>query len=377
MKEVILIPDSFKGTLSSARICEILAEEIHRYYPAAKVISVPVADGGEGSVDAFLAAVGGKKVYHTVKGPYFEEMECYYGILADGTAIIEMAACAGLPLVEDNKDPGKTTTYGVGELIRHAILGGAKELVIGLGGSATNDMGTGAAAAIGVKFLNEAGVSFIPTGDTLDEIYDVDMSEAKALLSGISIVTMCDINNPLYGINGAAHIFGPQKGADEQMVLDLDRKVKVAADRLEEKLELAFSHIPGAGAAGGMGAGMVAFFGAELKMGIQVVLDTVHFDSLLDTADLVITGEGKVDAQTLSGKVVVGVAERVKPKGIPVLVISGGLPFEDEDIYDKGVTAMFSINRNAEDFSVSRFKSEENLAKTMDSILRLYKAYGL
>lgn len=355
-----------------------MTEQIRRFYPDAEILQVPVADGGEGSVDAFLTAMGGEKVHITCSGPYLEDLQSYYAILPDGTAVIEMASCAGLPLVDEaRRDPSLTTTYGVGQQILDAIKRGATNLIIGLGGSATNDLGCGAAAAMGVVFYDKDNKPFIPIGADLDRISKIDASEAQKRLEGVTITTMCDINNPLYGPNGAAAVFGPQKGADEAMVRKLDANLRQAAQVIHSELGVDVADIPGAGAAGGMGAGMVAFFGSELKMGIQVVLDTVKFDELLVGTDLVFTGEGRVDSQTLSGKVVAGVASRAKAASTPVLVIAGGLPEDDEAIYDLGVTAMFSINRTAEDFSISRFKSKSNLAKTTESIMRLYKAYDL
>ena len=213
MKKVVLIPDSFKGTMSSTRICEIMKSAVHRYYPDTEVVSVPVADGGEGSVDAFLSAMGGKKVELPVKGPYFEEVTGFYGVVDGATAIIEMAACAGLPMVGDKKCPDLTTTYGVGQLMVHAAEHGCKRIVVGLGGSATNDAGAGAAAAAGVKFYDNLGNEFIPTGGTLAKIHRIDMSGLHSALKGLPIVTMCDIDNPLYGGKTARRIFLPRKRA--------------------------------------------------------------------------------------------------------------------------------------------------------------------
>ena len=303
MKKFLLIPDSFKGTMSSSAICAIMKRAIERHYPDAHILSIPVADGGEGSVDSFLTAMGGERVVVEVTGPYFEKMEGFYGIVDQDVAVIEMAACAGLPLVGDEKHPDKTTTYGVGELIAHAARRGCRKIIVGLGGSATNDGGTGAAAAVGVKFLDKTGRSFIPTGGTLADIASIDTSCARKELAGIEILAMCDIDNPLFGKTGAAYIFGPQKGADVAMVEFLDSQLRALSNTITDSLGIDVSSIPGSGAAGGMGAGMLAFFGAELRMGIEVVLDTVGFDTLLHDADMVLTGEGKIDTQSLRGKV--------------------------------------------------------------------------
>ncbi|MCI8688691.1 MAG: glycerate kinase [Oscillibacter sp.] len=373
MKKAVLIPDSFKGTLTSQQICDILRQKIQTYFPDCETVSIPVADGGEGSVDCFLSALGGEKVCKTVKNPYFEDMTAFYGLIENGqTAIVEMAACAGLPLVEDRKNPLKTTTYGVGQLILAAASRGVKKIIVGLGGSATNDGGCGAAAAAGIRFFNAAGESFIPTGGTTGDIISIDFSGRDAALDGVEIVTMCDIDNPMYGPTGAAHVFGPQKGADPEMVQLLDSGIRNLCEVIRRDGGPDLRETPGGGAAGAMGAGMIAFFGSRLQMGIQTVLDTVNFDAVLSGADMVFTGEGKLDSQSLRGKVVAGVAGRAKAQGVPVTVLVGGA--EDPAIsavYEMGVTSVFPINRLPQDFSVSRKHSADNLAYTMDNILRL------
>lgn len=376
MKKIVLIPDSFKGTLSSQAICNIMSEVVKRHFPECHLVSIPVADGGEGSVDCFLSAMGGQKIMETVKNPYCEDMLSFYGILDDGqTAVVEMASCAGLPLVEDRKDPSKTSTYGVGELILAAAKRGCKKIIVGLGGSCTNDGGCGAAAAIGVKFFNKDGNEFIPVGGTLKDIAKIDLSKRSQVIEGIEIVTMCDINNPMYGINGAAYIFGPQKGADKKMVEDLDNGLRHLCSVIKNDLGFDLDEVPGAGAAGGMGAGMIAFFGSSLQMGIETVLDTVDFDQEIKDADLVFTGEGKIDTQSIRGKVVVGVARRAKKQNIPLIAVVGGADDGIDEAYELGVTSIFSINRLPEDFSVSRAKSKENLEATMDNIMRLLAAW--
>lgn len=373
MKKAVLIPDSFKGTLTSQQICDILRQEIQTHFPDCETVSIPVADGGEGSVDCFLSAMGGEKVFKTVKNPYFEDMTAFYGLSENGqTAIVEMAACAGLPLVEDRKNPLKTTTYGVGQLILAAASRGVKKIIVGLGGSATNDGGCGAAAAAGIRFFNAAGESFIPTGGTTGDIFSIDFSGRDAVLDGVEIVTMCDIDNPMYGPAGAAHVFGPQKGADPEMVQLLDSGIRNLCEVIRRDSGQDLRETPGGGAAGAMGAGMIAFFGSRLQMGIQTVLNTVNFDAVLAGADMVFTGEGKLDSQSLRGKVVAGVAGRAKAQGVPVTVLVGGA--EDPAIsavYEMGVTSVFPINRLPQDFSVSRKHSADNLAYTMDNILRL------
>jgi glycerate kinase len=371
MKKFLLIPDSFKGTMSSMDFCRIAKEVILRHHPSAEVISIPVADGGEGSVDTFIAAVGGEKISVPAKGPYMEDMEGFYGIIDDGaTAIIEMAACAGLPLVGDNLHPEKTTTFGVGQLMADAAKRGCKNIIIGLGGSATNDFGTGAAAACGIRFMDGCGREFIPVGETLSRISRIDKSGMMPELEGIEISTMCDIDNPLYGTSGAAFVFAPQKGADSEMVEFLDGQLRSMSEMVKREFGTDVSKIPGAGAAGGMGGGMVAFFDSKLQPGIEIVLDAVGFDGLLDGADLVISGEGKLDSQSLRGKVVIGVARRAKKRGVPVIAIVGDIGDDIEAAYDEGVSAIFSINRVAVPYKEARLRSRDDLSLTIDNLMR-------
>ena len=323
MKKVILMPDSFKGTMSSSEICGIMEKAVRAYYPDAEVVPIPVADSGEGSVDAFLAAVGGERVTVPVRGPYMEEMEGYYGLLDGGsTAVIEMAACAGLPLVGENRHAEKTTTYGVGQLMAHAAGRGCKKMIVGLGGSATNDFGAGAAAALGVRFLDEAGEEFVPVGENLARVAKIDMSGLLSALRGIEVITMCDIDNPLCGKNGAAHIFGPQKGADPAMVEYLDGQLSAIARTVGRELGRDVADLPGAGAAGGMGGGMVAFLGSRLQMGIETVLDTVGFDRLVSDADLVLNvcdvSSPEFDQQL---EVTTGLLKELGAENVPVLTV--------------------------------------------------------
>lgn len=371
MKKIICIPDSFKGTMSSSQVCDIMETTIHKHLPDCEVIKIQVADGGEGSVDAFLAAVGGTKIFVTVNNPYFESMESFYAILEGNVAVIEMAAAAGLPLVGERANPELTTTYGVGELILHAARNGCKKIIVGLGGSSTNDGGCGAAAAIGVRFYDNQENSFIPTGKTLIDIERIDISTIDSVLSDVEIITMCDIDNPMYGEKGAAFVFGPQKGADHRMTVHLDEGLRHLANKITESCNIDVSTIVGGGAAGAMGAGMVAFFKSELKMGIETILDLVGFNQLIIGADVIFTGEGKIDEQSLNGKVPIGVACRAKQANIPVIAIVGTIGSGFEGAYDQGVTAIFSINKEPVDFSIAKMHSKENLALTMDNVLRL------
>ena len=300
-------------------------------------------------------------------------MDSYYGLIDGGkTAVIEMASCAGLPLVEDRKNPALTTTYGVGQLILSAAKKGVDKIIVGLGGSCTNDGGCGAAAAVGICFYDKDGKEFIPTGGTTKDIAKIDFSGKDPVLDNVDIVTMCDIDNPMYGPSGASHIFGPQKGADPQMAEFLDEGIKNLSEIIASTLGKDISQIPGTGAAGAMGAGMIAFFNSRLQMGIQTVLDTVKFDDMIQDADYILTGEGKLDSQSLRGKVVIGIAGRAHLQNKPVIAIVGGADdAEIQEAYEMGVSAVFPINRLPQDFSLSRHHSEENLGYTVDNILRL------
>ncbi|KAK2956640.1 putative Glycerate kinase [Blattamonas nauphoetae] len=373
--KIVLVPDSFKGTMSSIEVCDIMEASIKKHFANAQVVALPVADGGEGTVDCFLSAMGGSRIVRTVKGPYNEPLESFYGIVDNGqTAVIEMAAASGLPLVGDNKQPDKTTTFGVGELIIDALERGCQRIILGLGGSCTNDLGCGMAAAVGVTFTNKDGASFIPTGGTLCEIAHIDKSKVDPRLSSVSIEAMCDIDNPLFGERGAAYIFSPQKGANPEIVKFLDDGLRAASEVIKQDLHVDVSDMRGAGAAGGMGGGVVAFLGAELKMGIEAVLDTVHFSTIAQDAQLVLTGEGKLDTQSLRGKVVVGVGQRAQKLGVPVVAVVGDA--EDVDVTHCGVKAVFTINRRAVPFEIARKTSKQDLSATMDSIMALVKIFA-
>lgn len=370
MKKVIIIPDSFKGTMSSLEICGIMEQAVHRWSPEAETVCVPVADGGEGTVDSFLAACGGERISLKVKGPYFEEIPSFYGALPDSTAVVEMAAAAGLPLMGDRLQVERATTYGVGQLIAHAAEHGCEKIIVGLGGSATNDGGVGAAAALGVRFLDAEGRSFLPVGGTLDRIGSIDVRGLNPALKHTKLVTMCDIDNPLCGPQGASAVFGPQKGADEAMVERLDGNLKHLAEVVHRDLGAEIADLPGAGAAGGMGGGMVAFFGSKLQMGIETVLDTVDFDSRLRDTDMVFSGEGRIDFQSLRGKVVIGVAHRTKRAGVPLIAVVGDIGDSIEKAYEEGVSAIFSTNRVAVPFQEARLRCRSDLQLTMDNLMR-------
>ena len=374
MQNFILVPDSFKGTLSAIEVCNIMKSSIKNLYKDANIISVPVADGGEGTVDAFLYALGGEKKSIWVSDAFNEQkILAHYAMLKDDIAVIEMATCAGLPLVKNRLEPDKTTTFGVGELIIDAINSGAKKIILGLGGSATNDGGCGMAAALGVKFKDEQDQEFIPTGGTLSQIYKIDMNNIYSKIKDIEFISMCDVDNPLCGRLGASAVFAPQKGADEDMVKLLDEGLAHLAKIIKRDLHIEVKDIKGAGAAGGLGAGSIAFLQSKLTKGIDVILDTINFDELVSKADIVFTGEGKFDSQSLHGKVVMGVANRSQKYKTPVIVVSGAIGENIQEAYNKGITAIFSINKEPMEFSKSALKSKENMILTMENILRLLK----
>lgn len=377
MKKCIVISDSFKGSLSSGEICDIARACFAEVLSDCELTAIPVADGGEGTVDCFHQVCGGELVPVTVQGPFGQDMEAAYLRLDGGRAVIEMASSAGLPLVGDRRDPRITSTYGVGQQIRHAVEQGSTQILLGLGGSCTNDGGCGCAAALGVRFLDRAGQAFVPTGGTLDQIAHIDVSGARQLLQTVKLTAMCDIDNPMHGTTGASYIFGPQKGADPAMVEFLDGQLKALDAVIQRELHRAVADVPGAGAAGAFGAGILAFLDGTLCPGIEAVLDLVDFDGKLKDCDLVITGEGRFDSQSIRGKVVSGVSRRAKRQGVPVAVIAGSVAEDVESVStdpDSGVTAAFSINRQAMDYSESRPFSRRNYRYTLENLLRLMKS---
>lgn len=378
MEKIVLVPDSFKGSMNSREVCAVMARQIRLHLPGVAVVSVPVADGGEGTVDSFLAAVGGERIRLRVQGPYGREIESFYGMIDRGkTAVIEMAAAAGLPLAGKDLHAERASTYGVGQLIRDAAGRGVKKMIVGLGGSCTNDFGAGAAAACGIRFLRRDGTDFIPTGATLGEVEHIDRSGLLSQFQEIEIAVICDIDHSLHGPDGAAYVFAPQKGADAAMVKFLDEQLRAIDFVTRRDLGLDVSALPGAGAAGGMGGGMAAFFGAKIQKGIDAVLETVNFSEKLEHADLVFTGEGRIDSQSLRGKVISGAARYTKERGIPLIAVVGSAEDGiDAAAYDLGVTAIFSINHELADVETAKLCGRENLAAAMGNILRLIKVVG-
>ena len=370
MKKCVVVSDSFKGTVSSREICEIAQRVIPRHFPSCEVVCIPVADGGEGTVDCFIQAMGAQRVEVTVTNALGEKSAAAYARIGE-LAIIEMAAAAGLPQVGALRCPGTATTYGVGELIAHAAHSGCKRILLGLGGSATNDGGCGCAAALGVGFLDADGQSFVPVGDTLGRIARIDTAKADELLRSVEITVMCDVTNPLYGPTGAAYVFAPQKGADAEKVKSLDAGLRHFGDVIRSQLGIDVSRMLGAGAAGGMGAGCVALLGGTIRSGIDAVLDVTGFDRQLEGADLVITGEGRIDSQSAGGKVISGVARRTKAKGIPLIAIAGGIADSAGAVYDIGVSAMFSTDRAALPVDMLGARSPGDYEATLSDIMSL------
>jgi len=371
--KIVFAIDSFKGSMSSLQAGYAAAEGAKRVFPDAQLVVRPLADGGEGTVEALAAGMGGYLRTVTVDGPLGEPVSCAYGIIEEsGTAVIEMAAASGLTLVPPAlRDPMNTSTYGVGQVIADAIAQGCRRFIVGIGGSATNDGGAGMLQALGFALVDAEG-NAIPRGAKgLKDLAAIDESNVLPQLKECTFRVACDVTNPLCGEKGASAIFGPQKGADEAMVERLDAGLRSLAAVMLRQSGREIAAIPGAGAAGAFGAGIVAFTGGHLKSGIETVLDCVQFDELLRDTDMVFTGEGKLDSQSLRGKVVIGIARRAAAQHVPVTAIVGSVGEGAEGAYDLGVTSVFSINRRAEDFSVSRHKTKENFTATMDAIVRL------
>ncbi|OQP06745.1 glycerate kinase [Geobacillus sp. 46C-IIa] len=343
--KVVIAPDSFKESLSALEVAEAVERGFRTVFPEAEYVKVPMADGGEGTVQSLVDATGGRIVEVKVTGPLGEPVLAFFGLLGDGkTAVIEMAAASGLHLVpRDRRNPLVTTTRGTGELIRAALDAGATHLIIGLGGSATNDGGAGMVQALGGRLLDRDGRDIRSGGGALADLQAIDLSGLDPRLKSVRIDVACDVDNPLTGPKGAAAIFGPQKGATPDMVAILDRNLAHYADVIHRELGKQVGDIPGAGAAGGLGAGLLAFLPAELKRGVDIVIETVQLAERVKGADLVITGEGRIDGQTVFGKTPIGVAKTAKRFGVPVIGIAGSLGDDSAAVLDHGIDALFTI----------------------------------
>ena len=343
--KIVIAPDSFKGCLTALEVCAAAAQGLRRISRDFEIAEVPMADGGEGTVQSLVDATDGALAVERVTGPLGEPVSATYGLLGDGeTAVIEMAAASGLPLVpEDRRDPKLTTTFGTGELIRCALDEGRRRLIVGIGGSATTDAGAGMAQALGVRLLDEAGEPIGFGGAELGRLATIEMSGADPRLRDTEIRVACDVDNPLYGARGAAHVYGPQKGASLEDVELLDRNLRHFADIVQRDLGLDVRDLPGAGAAGGLGAGLVAFCGATLEPGIAIVIDAVGLPEQMRGADLCLTGEGAIDSQTAFGKTPAGVTAVAVAAGAPVIAIGGGVALDAFSLHERGFDALACI----------------------------------
>lgn len=371
--KIVAAPNAFKESLSAVGVAQSIARGVHRVLPQAEVVQVPVADGGDGTVEALVAATGGRIIKRRVTGPLGEPVNAYFGLLGDGhTAVVEMAVASGLHLVPENeRNPLKTTTYGTGELIAAALDRGAKKVIVGIGGSATVDGGAGMAQALGCSLLDEGDRDIPRGGQGLAQLSRVDICKRHHALSEVKTVVACDVDNPLTGPHGAPAVYGPQKGATPEMVQQLDGYLASYARIVKRDLGLEIDTVPGAGAAGGLGAGLMAFLGAQLKSGVEIVIEASKLEQKLAGADLVITGEGKLDGQTAFGKAPVGVSRLAKKHGIPVVALAGALADDAGEVLNHGIDAIFSIVPRPMSLSEAMRGAEEFVVRATEQIVRL------
>lgn len=371
---IVTAINSFKGSASAQKAAESIERGIKSVFPDAVVINYPLADGEEGLVEAILAICDGEKRTVIVKDPLGREIQGFYGLLKNGTAVIEMAAASGLLLLfEEERNPWLTSTYGTGQLILAALDAGAKEIMLGLGGSATNDGGMGMAKALGIRFYDENHVELQGVGGDLEKVTTIDVTGKDKRLEKIAIRMACDVTNPLCGEEGASHIFAGQKGADEGMRNRLDAGMMNYARIIKLVSGIDFSNKAGAGAAGGLGVPLLAFFNAETASGIELVLDTLQMDEDLAKADLVITGEGRLDGQTLFGKAPIGVAKRAKKYGKPVIALTGSIGNGYRDVYQGGIDAVFAIQNGPCTLEESMNNTEFLLEECAHRIMKFYQ----
>jgi glycerate kinase len=379
---VVVAPDKFKGSLDAASAASAMARGVHAADPSAVVDRAPVADGGEGTVSALVASTGGQFVSASVTGPLGHPVEAVYGMLGGGhggqsstTAVIEMAAASGLALISpQDRDPGRTSTRGTGEMVLAARRRGADRIILGIGGSATNDGGAGLAQALGFRLLDADGRDLGPGGLELARLDRIDASGRPPELDGLTIRVACDVDNPLCGPRGASAVYGPQKGASPELVRALDAALARLAEVLKRDLHVDVADVPGAGAAGGLGAGLMGFLGATLASGVDLVLDAVGLDQRLDTADLCLTGEGAIDASSAFGKTIAGVARRARARGVPVLAIGGSLGPGARDVMKHGVDAIFSICPAPATFEEAVAQVDPWLASAAENAVRAFLA---
>lgn len=375
LDKIVLAPDSFKESMTAKTVCESLEKGITKILPHVSCIHVPMADGGEGTMQSLVDATGGKIYEVRVKGPLGNPVTAQYGISGSGDmGVIEMASASGLHLVPmENRNPCLTTTYGTGELIKACLNHGVKKLLIGIGGSATNDGGAGMLQALGGKLLDANGKDLSFGGLALKDLHKIDLSDVDIRLRDVDIDVACDVDNPLIGEKGASKVFGPQKGANEEQVELLEAALSHYGDIIEDQLEIDVKNFSGAGAAGGLGAGLMVFLNGKLKKGIDLVIDYVKLEENIAEADLVITGEGSLDSQTFHGKTPLGVSKLAKKYNVPVIGIAGRLGDGIEGLYDEGFTAIFSIVDGVISLDEALDKGPEKAEKLIENVMRLWK----
>ncbi|NLN15592.1 MAG: glycerate kinase [Tissierellia bacterium] len=371
----LLAPDSFKESLTAKEAAEAMERGLRKVFPKAEFVKVPMADGGEGTTTSLVDATGGEMYYPLVLDPLGREVKAKLGILGGGdVAVIEMASASGLELLEkDERNPLVTTTYGTGQLIKEALDKGVKTIIVGIGGSATNDGGAGMVQALGGRLLDKDGKEIGFGGGALKDLAKIDLSQLDPRIKEVDIEVACDVNNPLTGELGASHIFGPQKGATPEMVLELDEALKHYAEIIRSDLKLDIERVPGAGAAGGLGAGIMAFLGGKLSPGIDIVIKYTQIEDKMEGVDYVFTGEGSIDSQTRFGKTPYGVAKVAKKFNLPVIALAGSLGHDVEVLYDYGFDAFFSILPGVCDLERALKEGAKNIERTCENIARLIK----
>ena len=373
MTKYVVAPDSFKESMTAKEVCDAMEKGIKKADSAAEVIKVPMADGGEGTVDSLVDATNGQRVIVEVTGPLGNKISAYYGILGNGTtAVIEMAKASGLEIVEKKKrNPMITTTFGTGELIKHALDHNVKEIIIGLGGSSTNDGGSGMAQALGAKLLDQNNNQISFGGGNLDKLDKIDISDLDSRLQDVKIILASDVTNPLIGKDGASRVFGPQKGATPEMVEKLENNLQHYAKIIKRDLNKDVASVSGAGAAGGLGAGLMAFTTCKMRQGVDIAIEVTKLEEKVKSADYVFTGEGGTDFQTKFGKTPYGVAKLGKKYHKPVISLAGYLGEGIDSLYSEGFTAIFGIIPGACDLSTALKNGPSNVARTTENIVRL------
>lgn len=373
MTKYVVAPDSFKESMTAKEVCDAMEKGIKKADSAAEVIKVPMADGGEGTVDSLVDATNGQRVIVEVTGPLGNKISAYYGILGNGTtAVIEMAKASGLEIVQKKKrNPMITTTFGTGELIRHALDHNVKEIIIGLGGSSTNDGGSGMAQALGAKLLDQNNHQISFGGGNLDKLDKIDISNLDSRLQDVKIILASDVTNPLIGKDGASRVFGSQKGATPEMVEKLENNLQHYAKIIKRDLNKDVASVSGAGAAGGLGAGLMAFTTCKMRQGVDIAIEVTKLEEKVKSADYVFTGEGGTDFQTKFGKTPYGVAKLGKKYHKPVISLAGYLGEGIDSLYSEGFTAIFGIIPGACDLSTALKNGPSNVARTTENIVRL------